>query len=315
MSAVQGHWPIIVLVTSISVLIPVVSRVLSSPIAIVLFFPLLVLLVVFTFLASNIIVSHALDSYGTAARKPSNDDALLNAARPLAFATPAAWQAVRTRSQWSSNPSPHSLPPLCPSAPSVSAALSNILIMIVRDFVLIWYKPLSPSPSFPTSVSSTLHASIENMLERVEKIDLPTLLVRGILPKITKHVEQFRQSESALRGVHLDRGARHSSDDLDLLLASRYAGRGGRLHPAVDNLSSTVTRPTEEVHIRNLVSRALPFILPEDAAQSEALKIVVREIVACAVLAPVMDMFTDPDFWNRTIDQLVSSRYSFSCTS
>lgn len=153
------------------------------------------------------------------------------------------------------------------------------------------------------------------MLERVEKIDLPTLLVRGILPKITKHVEQFRQSESALRGVHLDRGARHSSDDLDLLLASRYAGRGGRLHPAVDNLSSTVTRPTEEVHIRNLVSRALPFILPEDAAQSEALKIVVREIVACAVLAPVMDMFTDPDFWNRTIDQLVSSRYSFSCTS
>ena len=44
---------------------------------------------------------------------------------------------------------------------------------------------------------------------------------------------------------------------------------------------------------------------------SRVLKLVVREIVACAVLFPVMDMVSDPDFWNRAIDQVVRGAYHF----
>lgn len=72
-------------------------------------------------------------------------------------------------------------------------------------------------------------------------------------------------------------------------------------------MSSTFTKQSEEAHLRLLVDKALPYILPEKDAKSQALKIVVREIVACSVLYPVMDMLADPDFWNRTIDQIVSS--------
>jgi sorting nexin-25 len=110
----------------------------------------------------------------------------------------------------------------------------------------------------------------------------------------------------ALRGAGLERQLTHS-EELDLMLASKYgAGReAGKLHPAIENLSTTFTRQSEEMHLKKLVDKALPHVLPETEKGSKALKIVVREIVACAVLYPMMEMVSDPDFWNRAIDQVV----------
>ena len=80
----------------------------------------------------------------------------------------------------------------------------------------------------------------------------------------------------------------------------------GKLHPAVENLSSTFTRQTEEAHLKKLVHRILPLVLPEKEAKSKAIKITIREILACAVLFPVVEMLSDPDFWNTTIDEVVN---------
>ncbi|KAG6865774.1 hypothetical protein C0991_011971 [Blastosporella zonata] len=154
------------------------------------------------------------------------------------------------------------------------------------------------------AVSSVLHDSLERILDRASTIDLSVLLVKRILPKITAHIEQYRQSEVALRGAGLERKLTQS-EELDLLLASRYTGKGGKLHPAIENLSTTFTKQTEEIHLRQLVEKALPHILPDVESRSQALKVVVREIMVCSVLQPVMDMVSDPDFWNRCIDQVV----------
>ena len=281
---------------------PLFKRIVLSPIALVLLFPFVLLFLLLGFLAFNIVFACILDSI-----RPAPHNNLTNAARPLAFSTPAAWQAVLTRSQWS-HKAPQTLPPLYPDAPVVSAAINDILIMIVRDFVLVWYKDISTSPSFPTAVSSTLHSSVDRLLARATTLDLSALVVKRILPKVTAHIEQFRQSEVALRGAGLERKLTQS-EELDLLLASRYAERGeGRLHSAVENLSSTFTKQSEESHLRELVDRALPSILPEKEANSPVVKIVVREVVACTVLYPIMEMLSDPDFWNRMIDQVVSRR-------
>ncbi|KAI1793120.1 PhoX domain-containing protein [Ganoderma leucocontextum] len=281
--------------------VPVFMRVVLSPVALVLLFPFFLLFLLLGFLAFNIVFGYVLDSI-----RPAPHNALTTAARPLAFSTPAAWQAVLTRSQWS-HKAPQTLPPLYPDAPVVSAAINDILIMIVRDFVLVWYKDISTSPSFPTAVSSTLHSSMDRLLARAMTLDLSALVVKRILPKVTAHIEQFRQSEVALRGAGLERKLTQS-EELDLLLASRYAARGeGKLHSAVENLSSTFTKQSEESHLRELIDRALPSILPEKEANSPAVKIVVREIVACSVLHPVMEMLSDPDFWNRMIDQVAGA--------
>lgn len=290
-----------VAVSLVSIAIPGIIRVVSSPWTLLLLSPLILLLVAICFLCLNIFVGYVLDT-----TRPPKRNQLQNVARPLAFSTPAAWQAVITRSQWS-HKSPKTLAPLIPDYPSVSAAVNDILIMVVRDFVLAWYKDISSSPSFPTAVSATLHSSIDQILSRTNNIDLTNLIVKKIVPRITTHIEKFRQSEIALRGAALERKLTQS-EELDILLAGKYASMGlGKLHPAVDNLSSTFTRQTEEAHLKKLVHGILPLVLPEKEVKSKTIRIVVREILVCAVLLPVIQMFSDPDFWNKTIDEVVSA--------
>ncbi|KAL0581061.1 tRNA (guanine-N(7)-)-methyltransferase (tRNA(m7G46)-methyltransferase) [Marasmius crinis-equi] len=288
-----------VLVGVLTVILPITYRIVSSPLTLLLVSPFILFFLGISFLALHIFLGHILD-----ARKPIPHNNVAHAAKTLSFSSPAAWQAVLTRSQWSQN-TPQSLPPLVPDSPLVSSAVNEILIMIVRDFVLTWYKEISSSPAFPVAVSSVLHDSLATLLDRAAGIDLPALLVKRILPKVTEHIDLFRQSEVALRGAGLERRLTQS-EELDMLLASKYAsGRdNGKLHPAIENLSTSFTRQTEELHLRNLIDKALPFILPEKERQSKALKIVVREIVACAVLYPVMEMVSDPDTWNKAIDQV-----------
>jgi sorting nexin-25 len=176
--------------------------------------------------------------------------------------------------------------------------------MIIRDFVSSWYKDLSSSPAFPIAVSSVVHASLQQLISRASAIDISALVVKRILPRVTTHIEQFRHSEVALRGAGLERSLTQS-EELDILLASRYANKGGKLHAAVENLSTTFTRQTEEMHLRQLVEKALPLILPPKESKSKAIRLVVREILTCTVFFPVVEMIADPDFWNRMIDQVV----------
>lgn len=299
-------WQAVALVGALAISGPLLYSVFS-PWLLLLLSPLFILLLLLGFIAAAILIPHTLDQRSSRRHvsKRGIGSRRGQAGRPFAFSTPAAWQAVLTRSQWS-YASPHTLPPLIPSSPAVSLSLNNILILIVRDFVLSWYTRISPSPSFPSSVSGTLQYVIRSLIGRTEKVDLASFLVKRLLPKINAHIDCFCESEKALRGVGLERRLTQS-DELDLLLASRYSSRNGkRLHPAVDNLSTMLTKPTEEVYIRSLVERILPLLLPEEEAGSRAVRVAAREIVTTCVLAPVLEMLGDPDFWNRMIDQFVS---------
>ncbi|KDR85721.1 hypothetical protein GALMADRAFT_234777 [Galerina marginata CBS 339.88] len=291
---------VVVFVGILAVVLPVISRIVSSPFTLLLISPLLLFILAIGYLLLTIYLGWYLDS-----RRPPPRNYLHHAARPFAFSTPAAWQAVLTRSQWSQN-TPKRLPPLYPDSLEVSDALNDIVTKVIRDFVSSWYKDLSSSPAFPIAVSSVIHASLQQINDRAASIDLAALVVKRILPKVTAHIDQFRQSEVALRGAGLERSLTQS-EELDLLLASRYASKGFKLHPAVENLSTTFTRQTEEMHIRQLVDKALPYILPPKERNSKALKIVVREIATCSVLFPILEMVADPDFWNKMIDQVAGA--------
>jgi sorting nexin-25 len=187
--------------------------------------------------------------------------------------------------------------------------LNDMMIYIVRDFILTWYKDISSSPAFPTAVSAAIHSSLDSLITRLMHLDLPELLVRKILPHVTLHVKRFRDSEMTVRGSALERHITRS-DELDILLASRYAA-SGNLHSAISNLSTMTTRQDEEVYFRRVLDKILPLLLPSKEA-SKLLTIAAREILSCTVLAPMMDSISDPDFWNRAIDQAVSPLISLA---
>lgn len=277
--------------------IPLVFRLAFSPLTLLILSPFILVFGLVLFICSSLLLALFAEWLRPSKLATNN---LRTASRSLSFATPAAWQANLTRIQWSAQ---EDLPPIKNCSPETAPLVQEVIGLIVRDFVLVWYSKISDSPAFPNAVRRTIHESLENVLARTAQLDVTTLVVRRILPKITVHIEKFRQSEEALRGAALERRV-SASDELDILLASRYVGKG-KLHPAVANLSSLATKPTEDLYLRNLFDRVLPLVLPEADAQSRAVCIVAREIIGCSILRPIIDMLTDPDFWNQAIDKVV----------
>lgn len=304
-----------------ALLLPVIfSRIHLSPITALLLTPLALLIWLVSIPIAHLAIAFVLDhlaakrSAATSARNGWKDDSgALRRIRPLAFTTPAAWSVRRMRAKWARTGAPSFRLPLHPDSEEVSAAADRLIALIMRDFVLKWHAPLSAgpdaapedaTPEFPHAVERTIREALGHLLGRAGTIDLPTLGVRHILPMVTRHVDSFRKAEAVLRG-----GARPAalhpsgSDEFDLFLAGRYAD--GKLHPAVGNIASLNTRPTEEAHLRKIAVRALNAVLPEADRESRAVFVVVRELVACAVLWPIVDMLSDPDYWNKLIDQKV----------
>ncbi|CAE6479330.1 unnamed protein product [Rhizoctonia solani] len=280
--------------------LPLVWRLASSPLTFIILGPFLIVLGLLSFIFSSLIF--ALIAEWIRPPKPTSNG-IRSAVKTLSFATPAAWQANLTRIRWSSQ---DNLPPIKECSPETSELVHEVIDFIIRDFVQVWYSNLSNSPAFPNALRRTIQETLENILARASQLDVSSLVVRKILPKITTHIEKFRQSEESLRGAALERRLSVDSEELDILLAIRYVGRG-KLHPAVANLSSMATRPTEDLYLRQLFDRVLPLILPEADAKSRSVVIVAREIIGCSVLRPVIDMLADPDFWNQAIDRIASA--------
>ncbi|KAK8196529.1 tRNA (guanine-N(7)-)-methyltransferase (tRNA(m7G46)-methyltransferase) [Zalaria obscura] len=89
------------------------------------------------------------------------------------------------------------------------------------------------------------------------------------------------------------------SEELDLAIAGKY--KDGRLHKAAD-LTFSDTKLMQQAHLRKTTARLLPYVLSESMQTSPAVTTLVREIVACAVLGPIMQMLTDPDMWNQLLE-------------
>ena len=66
------------------------------------------------------------------------------------------------------------------------------------------------------------------------------------------------------------------------------------------------TKLVQQEYLRKLVVRLMPEILPESMMKSKAVSVIIKEIVACAVLASVMQMLSDPDTWNQLMEAYVS---------
>ncbi|UKZ55257.1 hypothetical protein TrVGV298_009077 [Trichoderma virens] len=190
--------------------------------------------------------------------------------------------------------------PLDPSFPQASQALDEVLDLIFRDFVRSWYSHISQNPSFENEVDKTIRQALLSLLGSLRNKDLADLVTSRFVPILTAHFHDFYEAEKSVRGRKLNRSVTES-EELDLAIASKF--RDGRLHPAA-SLSFPDTKMVQQDYLRSLVGRLLSKILPKKMLSSRAVSIIVREIVGCAVLFPVVQLLGDPDMWNQLIENL-----------
>lgn len=192
----------------------------------------------------------------------------------------------------------YSKPTLELASSRVARAVDGLLDLILGDFVRTWYSHISRNPVFPDEVDRSVRMALSSLLASLSQKDLADVVTSRLVPILTTHFRDFYDAERSIRGRKLNRSVTES-EELDLAIASKY--RHGRLHPAA-SLSFPDTKMVQQEYLRSLVARVMPRVLPENMLSSRAVSIVVRELVACAVLSPVIQLLADPDTWNQLME-------------
>lgn len=188
--------------------------------------------------------------------------------------------------------------PIYPPSLAVDKSIDNLLHLILRDFVTSWYKNISATGQFQNQLDRAIRDSLSNIAERTATLDIAQIAVARIVPIITSHVRDFYNAERIVRGKNLSRDMTES-EELDNAIASKY--RDGKLHPAA-TLAFSDTKLIQQSHLRNLIDRILPLILQDNIKSSTAVTTLVREIIACAILSPIMLILADPDMLNQLLE-------------
>lgn len=243
-------------------------------------------LTLLTFLAATVTVSRSRPKYQALSNPPNISPALLN---------PSRWRSEISTFQ---NSRQYKHVQLYDKSFAVSQALDSLLALALRDFVSSWYKNVTASPVFVNEVDRNIRVALEEIRDRILNEDMVNVLVSKVVPLITTHLRDFDQAERAVRGRSLSRNVTES-EELELAIAAKY--KDGKLHPAAA-LAYSDTKPVQHEHLRKMLVRVLPELLSPSMMASRATLVLVKEIVACAVLSPVMQMLGDPDTWNQIVE-------------
>jgi sorting nexin-25 len=222
--------------------------------------------------------------------------------RGPAFLAATAWEteieALRSRQAYNRKP-------LYPESFIVSNALDELLDLVLRDFVNSWYSNITKNPAFTNEVDKTIRLALVNLRDRILALDTTEVVTTRFVPIMTAHFRDFYEAERAIRGKHLNRSVTES-EELDLAIAAKY--KEGKLHSAA-SLAYSDTKLVQQEYLRNLTKGLLPKLLPETVLASGAVGVIIRELVACAVISPVMQILSDPDTWNQVMEAYVREPY------
>ncbi|KAJ5429131.1 PX-associated sorting nexin 13 [Penicillium cf. griseofulvum] len=213
----------------------------------------------------------------------------------VAFIKPNQWRKEVLNVRRSTRYRPR---PLYPQSFVVSEGLDELLSFIIRDFVSSWYHSISPNPIFANEVDRTIRVALENLRDRLVAEDMISLIVSRIFPIVTLHLKEFDIAERSVRGRNLSRNVTESGE-LDLAIANKY--REGRLHPAVA-ASASDQKTVQQEYLRKLAVGLLPQLFPESVLNSRIVSVLIREIISCAVLTPIVTSLSDPDTWNQLME-------------
>lgn len=169
----------------------------------------------------------------------------------------------------------------------VDESLEEILELTLKEYIQSWYKQIGYDHCnrFDLELRHVIRCAIAELIKRVYKVDATELIVKKLLNLLINHVEVY---------VHGKRQAK-SSQNVEECVLIEY---GKLLHPAL------ISRKEEIKWLQSIVQFVLPYLLAPKYLNNNLVISVLREILSCCILLPVMDEAADPDNVNAVIELL-----------
>ncbi|XP_041928775.1 sorting nexin-14-like isoform X6 [Alosa pseudoharengus] len=164
----------------------------------------------------------------------------------------------------------------------VDVSLSEILELVLENFVYPWYRDITDDEAFVDELRVTLRFFAAVLVRRTQKVDVPSLITQKLLKAAMKHIEIIAKARQKVK----------NSEYLQQAALEEY---GPDLHMALRS------RRDELLYLRKLTEVLFPYILPPKATDCRSLTFLMREVLSGSVFLPSMDYLADPDTVNHLL--------------
>ncbi|KAL2098782.1 hypothetical protein ACEWY4_005262 [Coilia grayii] len=164
----------------------------------------------------------------------------------------------------------------------VDASLSEILELVLENFVYPWYRDITDEEAFVDELRVTLRFFAAVLVRRTQKVNIPSLITQKLLKAAMKHIEIIAK-------------ARQKVKNTEYLQQAALEEYGPDLHVALRS------RRDELLYLRKLTEMLFPYVLPPKATDCRSLTFLIREVLSGSVFLPSMDYLADPDTVNHLL--------------
>lgn len=182
----------------------------------------------------------------------------------------------------------------------VNEAVNAFIKLVLASFVDGWFGSISQDRGL---LQMRVHAELVLVLlelkQRVARVDLASMLVSRVLPTIHDHYVSYCKAEEVVRHKEAATLAH------DIAVAQHY--KRGHLHPAVAPAARGQCGPAAKAWLRERVGAVVPLLLSEGERQSRPVVLLVREMLSCTVLANVLLMVSEADFYNLLVVKMIGN--------
>ncbi|KAK7389550.1 hypothetical protein VNO78_24693 [Psophocarpus tetragonolobus] len=184
------------------------------------------------------------------------------------------------------------------NSPVVEDAIDHFTRHLISEWVTdLWYSRLTPDKEGPEELVQIITGVLGEISGRMRNLNLIDFLIRDLINLICTHLELFRASQSKIQKQHTGSLAIENRDmELKIVLAAE-----NKLHPALFS--------TEAEHkvLQHLMTGLMHVTFKSEDLQCSFFRYTVRELLACAVIRPVLNL-ANPRFINERIESVVVNK-------
>ncbi|XP_055457266.1 sorting nexin-19 isoform X1 [Psammomys obesus] len=184
--------------------------------------------------------------------------------------------------------------PPCPEAErQLEQEINRTIQMIIRDFVVSWYRSVSQEPAFEVEMEAAMKGLVQELRRRMSIVDNHALTQR-VLTLCGCHLQNYIQAKEAT--------AREQSCPVQPSQLWDAYFQDTTPHPATNS-------PTNEIaYARGIVNLLLQGLVPKPHMETRTGRHVVVELITCNVILPLISKLSDPD-WIHLILVSIFSKY------
>lgn len=160
--------------------------------------------------------------------------------------------------------------------------LQEVIDLVIRDFCLSWFRNVGEDETaFVEILNKQFWTVIENLKERLHKVDMLNFLCSDLIEVLFKHCQDLKLSD-----------------------AGKYPGQTVPflLHPCLKERNSEIK------YLRTIGESLIYCLLPDSDSQCDAMRFILREILASSLILGTAETICDPDYINQTLVYYLEDR-------